>query len=404
MVAYVAPAVLSRFQRYGKLQRVIGYCIRFIDNYISKKFKSGPLTTEELERADCSIIRMIQRECFPSELKQLKLGKDIDKTSKLIQLAPYLDENGMIRVGRRIRRAEISMDQKYPFIIPFKHFATTLILQREHIRLLHCGPEQLLSSVRHRYWPLSGRREARKITQKCIHCFKMKPQTLDVLMGDLPKSRLSGNLRPFTKTGVDYAGPILIKESRRRGRVHVSKAYLSVFVCLNVKAIHLELITDLTTEAFLAALTRFISRRGICSELYSDNGTNFVGAARELREMYEFVKVNEKEIHENLAAKRIQWKFIPPRAPHFGGLWEAAVKLMKKHFYTVTKGLTLTFEECYTLLTQIEALLNSRPLCPNPSDPHDLIALTPSHFLIGDSLVEPVQTSLIDTPANRLSL
>ena len=168
-------------------------------------------------------------------------------------------------------------------------------------------------------------------------------------------------------------------------------------------AIHLELVSDLPSEVFLVALTRFISRRGICSELYLDDGTTFVGAIRELKEMHDFVKNHEKQIHADLSAKKIQWEFIPPRAPHFEGLWEAGVKVMGKHFYTVTKGLILRFEECYILLTQVEAVLNSRPLCPNPSDSHDLIALTPSHLMIGDSLVEPVQMSLTDRPNNRAS-
>ena len=168
---------------------------------------------------------------FPSELENLKIKKGIDKNSKLIQLTPYIAERGIIRVGGRIQKAGVTLDQKHPFVFPSRHYVTTLILRQEHLRLLHYGPEHLLSSIRHRYWPLSGRREPKKITQKCVSCFRLKPKTLDIMMADLPRNRLTGNLRPFTKTGIDYAGPIMIKESRRRGRVknHYSRLCIPKF-------------------------------------------------------------------------------------------------------------------------------------------------------------------------------
>lgn len=176
---------------------------------------------------------------------------------------------------------------------------------------------------------------------------------------------------------MDYAGPLRVRESRRRGRAHISKAYIALFVCFSTKAVHLELVMDLTTEAFMAALRRFTGRRGICSHLYSDNATNFVGAAGELKEIYEFLSQQKETIQEELTKLKINWQFIPPRTPNFRGLWESSVKSMKKHFYAVTKGLILTLEECYTLLVEIEAVLNSRPLTALSTDPKDLSFLTP---------------------------
>lgn len=222
-------------------------------------------------------------------------------------------------------------------------------------------------------------------------------------MGDLPPERVRAFTRPFTTTGVDYAGPLQVRESHRRGRVHVSKGYVAVFTCFSTKAIHLELVSDLTTESFLAALSRFTARRGLCSHMFSDNGTNFVGAARELREVFELLSKEETTIATVLARQRITWNFIPPRSPHFGGLWEAAVKSMKRHLSTVTEGKMLTFEEYSTLLTNIEAVLNSRPLTPITNDPNDFSVLTPSHFLIGDSLFQPVECDFLPVADNRLS-
>lgn len=197
---------------------------------------------------------------------------------------------------------------------------------------------------------------------------------------------------------------IQIRESRRRGKVFTSKAYIAVFVCLSTKSVHLELVTSLLTESFLAAFNRFVARRGICSEMFSDNGTNFVGANRELKEMYDLIKKNENYVAEKLAQSKIKWSFIPPKAPHFGGIWEAAVKSFKRHFYKICNNMILTFEECYTLITQIESILNSRRLTQLSSDPNDLSYLCPSHFLFGDYLTEPPTQTYLDVADNRLSL
>lgn len=225
--------------------------------------------------------------------------------------------------------------------------------------------------------------------------------TPGVIMGDIPAERVRGFVRPFASTGVDYAGPLQIRE-RRRGRTHISKGYVAVFTYFSTKAVHLEIVTSLTTEAVIAALNRFTARRGLCTRMFSDNGTNFVGAARELEEIYKFLTEQRNEIETQLAKQRIEWKYIPPCSPHFGGLWEAAVKIMKRHL-TVTQGQILTYEEYSTLLATIKAVLNSRPLTPISNDPTDFTVLTPFHFLIGDSLMQPVQHNFLETADNRLS-
>ncbi|XP_018315524.1 uncharacterized protein [Mycetomoellerius zeteki] len=278
----------------------------------------------------------------------------------------------------------------------------TLLLREEHVKLLHYGPQQLLSSIRNRYWPQSGAREVRKITRDCVPCFRYKPKAQEHLM-DLPESRVITFCKPFKITGIDYAGPLQVRESRRRGRIHISKSYIVVFTCFTTKAVHLELVSDLTTATFLAALRRFISRRGLCSTIYSDNATNFIGAARELEDIYTFLKIHNPELQTILAAQRIEWKFLLPKSPHFGGLWEAAVRSVKRHLYTVKKGLTYTFEEYNTLLVEIESVLNSCPLMPVPSDSNEISILTPSHFLIGTSLSEPVSKNYLEISDNRLA-
>lgn len=162
-----------------------------------------------------------------------------------------------------------------------------------------------------------------------------------------------------------------------------------------MKAVHIELVTDLTSQAFLAALKCFISRRGLPSLIWSDNGTNFVGAAREIKELHQFLEQQfvQDDIQCYLSEKKITWKFIPQHAPHFGGLWEAAVKSVKTHLRRILGDVKLTYEEFSTILYQIEAVLNSRPLAPLPNDDDGIEPLTPGHFLVGKPL-----TALPESP------
>ena len=189
------------------------------------------------------------------------------------------------------------------------------------------------------------------------------------------------------KVGVDYAGPVLVKYGQVR-KPTVVKAYICVFVFLTVKAVHLELVSDLTTDACISCLRRFISCCGIPSMIWSDHGTNFVGAAREIKDLYQFLRDSSTQdsIINFLTIKNVIWKFISQQAPHFGGLWEAAVKSMKTNLRKIVGNVKLTFEELSTLLTQIKACLNSGPLVPFPGDDDGIEALTPGHFLIGRPL------------------
>jgi hypothetical protein len=218
-------------------------------------------------------------------------------------------------------------------------------------------------------------------------------------MGQLPAERVTPD-SVFSKVGVDYAGPVYIKLGATR-RPTIIKAYVAVFVSLSVKAVHIEAVSDLTTEAFLACLRRFVSRRGKPASIWSDHGTNFIGAARVLTDLYRFLRQpgTEEAVTDFCTSQGIVWDFIPERAPHFGGLWEAAVKSLKKHLARIVGNAKLNFEELSTVLCQIEACLNSRPLVPLPNDEDGIEALTPGHFLIGRPL-EAIPNSDID---NRLT-
>ncbi|XP_046145959.1 uncharacterized protein LOC123989276 [Osmia bicornis bicornis] len=215
-------------------------------------------------------------------------------------------------------------------------------------------------------------------------------------MGQLPLSRVTP-LRPFAHTGVDYAGPITMKNSKGRGSKTI-KGWIYVFVCFSSTAVHLEVVSDYSTEGFLAAY-----RRGITHKLYSDCGTNFIGAQAELKRLFTSSSKEHQQIASILSADNTQWMFNPSAAPHMGGKWEAVVKSIKYHLRRTIGELLLTFEEFSTLLTQIEAVLNSRPLKPLSDDPDDISALTPGHFLISSALNTIPEPSLLEVSSKGFS-
>jgi len=201
---------------------------------------------------------------------------------------------------------------------------------------------------------------------------------------------------------VDLAGPVWLRTTKGRGH-KAFKGFLVVFVCFSSRAVHLEVVSDYTAEAFLAAFRRFVARRGLCATLHSDCGTNFVGADRQLRNLFRAASRDVHAIIGRLADEGVRWCFNPPSAPHFGGLWEAAVKAVKHHLRRAIGEARLTFEELTTFLAEVEACLNSRPLQALSDDPEDLNALTPGHFLVGGPLLAIPEPTLLDASAGRLS-
>lgn len=392
--------LINRISSFSKLLRVTTWVLRFLHNVKRSNAKRGGiLTPRELDAAERLLVMTAQIQSFPSEYLCLKKSKLLNNKSKLLSLCPFLD-NDVLRVGGRLENAKVGYERKHQLILPKHHLLTTLIVRHEHEKLLHCGVQMLMSSLRNKFWPLSCRNTCKAIIRSCNKCFRVKPKENLYVMGNLPKCRVNEYL-PFINVGVDYGGPFFIKDRKGRG-AKVIKAYLCLFVCMSSKAVHLELVCSLTRNDFLNAFKRFISRRGRPSNIYSDNGSNFLGACRYLQELYQFLSEHGKDIAEALVSERINWHFIPSRAPNFGGLWEAGIKSVKFHLKRVVGESLLTYEDFYTVLTQIESILNSRPLCPLSSDPEDLNPLTPAHLLINRSLIALPEEDVGVIPENRL--
>ncbi|XP_048480654.1 uncharacterized protein LOC125489283 [Plutella xylostella] len=284
---------------------ILAYVSRFISNCKLKNTQDrviGNLTQEEIQSSLNIIIKQSQSEMFPEEQALLMAGKVLPFKNRLLSLSPFLDANNIIRIGGRLTNSPYSYDQKHPILLCSKHYFTKLIFRTQHTKLLHVGPLSLLASIRQTYWPLGGRNLARSTASKCVTCFRNKRKSVQPMMGQLPESRTELEY-PFLNCSVDYAGPVLIADKKGRG-CKLIKSYICIFVCLAVKAVHLELVTDLTKEAYRAALLRFFSRRGKCRSITSDNATTFVGACNELHKL-----VTESSIGTELADEENQVAF-----------------------------------------------------------------------------------------------
>lgn len=393
MVTKNTHTIIQHYSDWNKLKRGVAWLLRFME-YLKDRKATSKLpyhSVSELKRAERWILKRVHSEMFCTELHSLIEGKEILGRSRLRSLNPFL-KNGLIVVGGRLNNAEAPETYKHPIVLPAEHKVTQLIFRQKHAEQLHCGPQALLAEVRRQYWPLRGRASARSSVLKCVRCVRARPRFTEPIMAPLPKQRVQGTY-PFVVTGVDFAGPLIIRSGVRR--VVGTKAWIAVFVCFSTRAVHLEAVEDLTSKTFIAALRRFMSRRGRCKTIYSDNGTNFVGAQRELSSYVQ-------SVGGLMAQEGIEWRFNPPSAPHFGGLWESAVKSAKHHLTRMMGEAKLTLSELSTLLCQIEACLNSRPITPMSSDPSDAEALTPAHFLIGRAMSLPPEPCLTNESLSQV--
>lgn len=393
----------SRYSSWNFMIRVVACCLRVLKWKKSEKCPQGIPTVVECRAAEMRIIQLVQGETFSEEIDKLTRGQGIPKQSRVNRLSPKL-EDGILRVGGRIEKSTLNHEQKHPILLPKSHPVTTLIIRQTHEKMMHAGESGTLYSLRNKFWIIDGRVEVKKVISRCVKCCRVSPQEFSYVMGDLPKVRITA-ARPFENVGVDYCGYFFIKEKRIRNRNKI-KVYVVVFVCMVTKAVHLELVEDLTSESFLNCLRRFVARRGKCKNLYSDNGKSFIGANNELKELHSMLhsKENINKIQSKLLDDEIQWHFIPPRTPHFRGIWEAAVRSFKKHLKRTVGETLFCYEDFNTLLCEIEAILNSRPLTPMSADPCDLNVLTPGHLLIGQSLQAIPSLDYTDTPTNRLAV
>ena len=382
--------LVQRFSGYRRMLRVLSWCRRFIKNvrFIKEARCFYPVVSlDELQATEELLLQQSQQRSFPLDITHLKQGQELPKKSSLLQRNPFLDPKGLLRVGGRLQQLDITEAQKHPVILHRRDVLTKQICWQKHRDSMHVGPSGLITLLSLEYHIIGTKQLVRDVSKACVRCQRHYARTTSQLMGQLPPCRATP-APAFTATGMDFAGPFSLKKGHTRKPTWVN-GYVCLFVCLTTRAVHLEIVMDLTTEALMAAFGRFVARRGRPNTILSDNGTNFVGAHRVIDAAYHHLDLQDSDgsLLQFLADQRITWKHSPARSPHFGGIWEAGVRQMKSLLYKHLGPRKLTTEQMYTVLTEVEAILNSRPLMPMESSPTDgAQILTPAHFLIGRSL------------------
>ena len=378
--------LLTRFSSWITLLRTVAWLLKFLQwiKWFSGKKKEESSTheiprcisQEELEKSKREVVTLVQKGAFPQEVKDLRAGRQVKVSSNIVKLKPVIMSDGVLRVGGRISKAPISPDAMNPMILPKNHHITTILIRYVHERNGHCGVEQVLSLLREQFWVVKGRAAVKEVIGRCISCKKRMAPRMSQAMAELPKIRLTPYEPPFTYSGVDYFGPFYVK--RGRGKV-AEKRWGAIFVCMNSRAVHLEVARSLETDDFILLLMRFLNRRGHVKELRSDNGTNFVGADREIKEAIE--RIDTKKVGGELMQRGCKWVFHPPGASHMSGVWERLVKSVKRSLKAILGKDLINEEVLQTVFTEAERIANSRPLTRNSSTPDDDEPLTPGHFL-----------------------
>ncbi|KXJ69602.1 hypothetical protein RP20_CCG026464 [Aedes albopictus] len=383
----------SRFSNWNRLVRATAYVLRAI-RIMRRKIPSGEekslLQSSEIQEAESTLLRQAQIQAYPDEIATMMKHATIGKASPLYRLNPFLDEDGLIRMGSRIAAApEASYSAKYPVILPKQHAITELITDSFHRRLLHGNNETVHNEMRQMFYVTGLRNLIKKVSRNCQRCKVKNATPRPPMMAPLPKVRLTPFVRAFTFVGVDYFGPIEVKVGRS-----VVKRWVSLFTCLTVRAIHLEVTHSLSTQSCVLAFRRFIARRGAPREVYSDNGTNFVGANRQLTEEQIQIQQVNRECASTFTSANTTWHFNVPAAPHMGGPWERLVRSVKTAMKVISDSTQHPSDEILeTILLEAEGVINSRPLTYVPLDDADDEALTPNHFLLyGSSGVKQPET------------
>ena len=387
----------KKFSNWRRLVRVTAYILRFIRKLKNKRRergeeqvngteRAGPLSPDELQQAETLWIKEAQKSLHE------RLAKGDFK-----MLSPFKDEEGVIRVGGRADEAMMLYESKHPALLPHNHWISLLITWRMH-QFGHSGVATTAAKTRRRYWILKVHDLAKSVKYRCVFCREMEHQVESQLMADLPRHRLAPYTPPFYYTSCDYFGPYQVKLGRNKSTKH----YGVIFTCLNTRAVHLEMAMDYSTMEYMQVLRRFFAIRGQPAFMMSDNGSQLVGAERELREMIR--GWNIEQLRDFCAEKGMEWRFITPTAPHQNGCAEALVKSCKLALRKAIGQQTLTPFELYTCLLEVANLVNQRPIGRIPNDPDDGSYLCPNDMLLGRASSEVPQGPFRETrnPRHRV--
>ena len=364
----------QRFSNWFRMVSVVAWMLRL--KTFGGQHKGTPISLRERRVSENCLFKMIQQEAFQEDIRRLKAGLSLLKSSKIRRLDPFFDNDGILRVGGRIKYSLIPFAAKHQIILPKNYHSVYLLIEFEHKMMLHGPKEQLMAQLRRRYWIIGCRRMIARIIRSCRRCIERSSKPSQQFMADLPESRLAICSPPFFHTGVDYFGPLEVKYLWK----HL-KRWGCIFTCMTTRAVHLEISPSLEADEFINTLQRFINRRGCPGNMYSDNGSNFRGAESELKEAVK--QMDQEKVTQFAVTTGLEWHFNPPEAPHMGGSWERLIQGIKRSLVIVLKDTVLDDYSLSTVFTEVENMANNRPLTTISDDVDDFEALTPNHFLIG---------------------
>lgn len=370
--------LIDRYSSWVRLSRVVARLYEAVRKW--KQFRRAnqstrreisPVLVEDVNTAEQRLVSVAQESLW-------------DRQKDLNQLRVE-NINGYLCVGGRLTNSHISDQAKHPMILPSDHRVTHLLIVHAHQSNGHLGINYTLSKLREKFWVLKGVATVKKVLRTCYVCRRMHGKMSEQLLASLPSARVNiehpENRFPFSSVGVDCFGPFHVTFGpRTRGRKGTHKRYGCIFTCLRTRAVHLEVLRELSSDCFLEAVTRFIARRGPPYEFFSDNGTNFKGASASVIEALK--SLNHSSIQNRLANQKIAWHFNTPAASHQGGIWERIIRSIRRILDSLISNMVLTDETLSTVFCEVERILNDRPLTKVSSDSSDLEALTPNHLLL----------------------
>jgi len=381
----------DRFSSLQRLLRVTALVIKFVRilrsrvknrETMNKSTRALRSRTREFSKEE-EIKTITETDITEAELYWIKEVQDVMTRNHRYkywnqEFGAFTDEQGVIRCGGRISNAQIPYGTKHPILLDGNHQYSILLIKDCHLKVMHNGVKETLTELRTRFWLVKGRHTVRKIIHNCVICRKFEGRPYNAPMSPpLPESRIK-ECPPFTFTGIDFAGPLYVSEGKKKPSY---KVWICLYTCCVTRAVHLDIVPNMTPEAFIRSLRRFAARRGLPSKIISDNGTTFQAASKMLISL-----MNDPSVRRHLAEERIEWSFNLPRAPWWGGVFERLIKSTKRCLKKTMGRASLTYEELLTTVIEVEAILNSRPLSYVTVDDIDE-PLTPSHLLHGRRLL-----------------
>ena len=386
----------SNYSSWNRLVRATARIRRFCYNARQKTAAerlSGHINASEIRQAQLFLIRKSQENTYSRELRDLSKNSSVSVSSPLLKLRPvFCERSCLLKVGGRLGHIDM-----HPIILPTRHPVTRLITADCHERLLHAGTEHTVSQMRETYWVPRIRQLVKSVIRECRVCRRNFSQPRIPRMADVPPARLGIGESVWCHTGTDVFGPLMVKQ--RRSSV---KRWIILFVSMSIRAVHMEILSNMTSDSMLCSLLRFSARRGSSvRHFYCDQGSNYIGSSRELKQLLKCFG-NDENFVAALAKEGIDWHFNPPKASHMGGTWEIQVKAAKRSLMVVLRDRLVHEEVLSTAVCQVEYVMNSRPLSYTGDDPEAPQPLTANHFLHMNFSSSPVSV-LVAVPATDVS-